>query len=110
MVPVILNVLETMSSELDNDDKDFEELFCKAIDIADSIQDVRVKLVSGDADANSVVSSVVLLGFHELFSLFWQEGKDRNKLCALLGLYVLQTMVDISCQSEILFSAVFSCA
>ncbi|CAI9777095.1 unnamed protein product [Fraxinus pennsylvanica] len=68
VVPVILNVLETMSSELYDEDKDFEELFCKAIDIANSIQEVRVKL----------------------------EGKDRNKLRALLGLYVLQTMAFVS--------------
>ncbi|KAL2529855.1 aberrant lateral root formation 4 [Forsythia ovata] len=67
-VPVILSVFGTISSESDDEDTDFEELFCKAIDIANSIQEVRVKL----------------------------EGKDSNKLRALLGLYVLQIMALVS--------------
>ncbi|KAI3470264.1 hypothetical protein Pfo_026927 [Paulownia fortunei] len=63
-VPVILNVLKTMSSKSDDEDTDYEKLFHKATGIAYSIRAICVKL----------------------------EGEDKNKLHALLGLYVLQIM------------------
>ncbi|XP_055820196.1 aberrant root formation protein 4 isoform X2 [Solanum dulcamara] len=65
-VPVILGVLKSMSLETDEEGKDTEDLFHKAIALADSIQAVCKKL------------------------------KDKKKLCALLGMYVLQVMALVS--------------
>ncbi|XP_055820197.1 aberrant root formation protein 4 isoform X3 [Solanum dulcamara] len=67
-VPVILGVLKSMSLETDEEGKDTEDLFHKAIALADSIQAVCKKL----------------------------EQKDKKKLCALLGMYVLQVMALVS--------------
>ncbi|XP_009595911.1 aberrant root formation protein 4 [Nicotiana tomentosiformis] len=64
VIPVILGVLKSVSLEADDEDKDTEELFHKAIVLAESIQAVCKKL----------------------------EQKDKKKLCALLGLFVLQLM------------------
>ncbi|XP_059305246.1 aberrant root formation protein 4 [Lycium ferocissimum] len=61
-IPVILGVLKSVSSEADEEDKDTEELFQKAIAVADSIQAVCKKL----------------------------EQKDQEILCALLGMFVLE--------------------
>lgn len=47
-VPVILNVLKAMTSEIDDEDADVEDLFNKAIGIANSILTICVKLV-GDS-------------------------------------------------------------
>ena len=44
-IPVILSVLKAMNSELDGEDIDSEDLFVRAISIADSIQTVCGKLV-----------------------------------------------------------------
>ncbi|XP_060208807.1 aberrant root formation protein 4 [Lycium barbarum] len=63
-IPVILGALKSVSLEADEEDKDTEELFQKAIAVADSIQAVCKKL----------------------------EQKDQEKLCALLGMFVLQVM------------------
>lgn len=70
-VPVILNVLKAMSSELDEGDTDYEDLLNRSIDVANSIQAVCVKL----------------------------EGKLNERLRAVLGLYVLQIMVDTHYQT-----------
>ncbi|XP_006355169.1 aberrant root formation protein 4 isoform X1 [Solanum tuberosum] len=67
-VPVILGVLKSMSLEADEEGKDTEDLFHKAIALADSIQAV-CKLL---------------------------EQKDKKKLCALLGMFVLQVMALVS--------------
>ncbi|KAL7166012.1 hypothetical protein ACSBR2_036804 [Camellia fascicularis] len=67
-VPVIINVLKAMSSELDEGDTDYEDLLNRSIDIANSIQAVCVKL----------------------------EGKVNERLRAVLGLYVLQIMAFVS--------------
>lgn len=45
MIPVILGVLKSVSLEADDEDKDTEELFHKAIVLAESIQAVCKKLV-----------------------------------------------------------------
>ncbi|KAK6161536.1 hypothetical protein DH2020_004917 [Rehmannia glutinosa] len=68
-VPVILNVLKIICSKSEYEDTDYVKLFCKAAGIAYSIRAICVKL----------------------------EGGDKKKLDALLGLYVLQIMVDNSC-------------
>ncbi|KAF8393088.1 hypothetical protein HHK36_021329 [Tetracentron sinense] len=66
-VPVILNVLKAVSSESDDGDKgSVTDLIGRAINIATSIQSVIQKL----------------------------EGNKNEELCALLGLFVLQIMVD----------------
>ncbi|XP_044464381.1 aberrant root formation protein 4 isoform X2 [Mangifera indica] len=65
-VPVILKVLNSVSSE--SDDENTEPLFDRAIGIADSIRAVCSKL----------------------------DGAAKEMLCALLGLYVLQIMVHVS--------------
>ncbi|XP_015062332.1 aberrant root formation protein 4 [Solanum pennellii] len=67
-VPVILGVLKSMSLEADEEDKDTEDIFHKAIAIADSIQAVCEGL----------------------------EQNDKRKLCALLGMFVLQVMALVS--------------
>ncbi|XP_031279613.1 aberrant root formation protein 4 isoform X1 [Pistacia vera] len=69
-VPVILKVLMNVSSE--SDDENTEPLFDRAIGIADSIHAVCAKL----------------------------DGGAKEKLCALLGLYVLQIMVLVSISME----------
>ncbi|KAG8369339.1 hypothetical protein BUALT_Bualt14G0001100 [Buddleja alternifolia] len=73
-VPVILNALETISSKSDDEDPEYEKLFHKAIGVANSIREVCLKL----------------------------GAKDSEKLRALLSLYVLQIMVENSCESDIL--------
>lgn len=45
VIPVILGVLKSVSLEADVEDKDTEELFHKAIGLAESIQAVCKKLV-----------------------------------------------------------------
>lgn len=45
VIPVILGVLKSVSLEADDEDKDTEELFHKAIVLAESIQAVCKKLV-----------------------------------------------------------------
>ncbi|RVW53824.1 Aberrant root formation protein 4 [Vitis vinifera] len=67
-VPVILSVLKAMTSELDDEDTNSEDLFARATSIANSIQTVCGKLA----------------------------GRLNEKLRALLGLFVLQIMVDTS--------------
>ncbi|KAI7987755.1 Aberrant root formation protein 4 [Camellia lanceoleosa] len=67
-VPVIINVLKAMSSELDEGDTDYEDLLNRSIDVANSIQAVCVKL----------------------------DGKLNERLRAVLGLYVLQIMAFVS--------------
>lgn len=67
-VPVILGVLKSMSLETDEEGIDTEDLFHKAIVLADSIQVVCKKL----------------------------GQKDEEKLCALLGMFVLQVMALVS--------------
>lgn len=44
-VPVIVNVLKAVSSELDDGDTDYEDLLTRSIDIAKSVQAVCLKLV-----------------------------------------------------------------
>ncbi|KAL3835128.1 hypothetical protein ACJIZ3_009864 [Penstemon smallii] len=68
VVPVVLNVLSIISFKSDDEDEDYEKLFHKAIDLANSIKAVHAKL----------------------------EGKDNHKLRALLGLYILQIMALVS--------------
>ncbi|KAK9279233.1 hypothetical protein L1049_012911 [Liquidambar formosana] len=63
-VPVILNVLKAVSSESEDEDSDSEDLFDRAIGIANSIKAVCIKL----------------------------EGRVNKSLRALLGLFVLQIM------------------
>ncbi|KAJ9702662.1 hypothetical protein PVL29_004411 [Vitis rotundifolia] len=70
-VPVILSVLKAMTSELDDEDTDSEDLFVRAISIANSIQTVCGKLA----------------------------GRLNEKLRALLGLFVLQIM-SLLCMRE----------
>lgn len=70
-VPVILSVLKAMASELDDEDTNSEDLFVRAISIANSIQTVCGKLV----------------------------GRLNEKLRALLGLFVLQIM-SLLCMRE----------
>ncbi|GLT76836.1 hypothetical protein SLA2020_484720 [Shorea laevis] len=60
-IPVIIMALKTMSLESDDDITELENLFETAIGVADSIHSVSVKL----------------------------EGIASEKLCALLGLYIL---------------------
>ncbi|KAJ8533506.1 hypothetical protein K7X08_006830 [Anisodus acutangulus] len=67
-IPVILGVLKSVSLEGDEEDKDTEDIFQKAIAVADSIQAVCKKL----------------------------EQKDKTKLCAILGMFVLQVMALVS--------------
>ncbi|KAL6985213.1 hypothetical protein U1Q18_018591, partial [Sarracenia purpurea var. burkii] len=67
-VPVIINVLKATASESDEGATDYEDLLNISIGIANSIQEVCVKL----------------------------EGKENEKLRALLGLYILQIMVFVS--------------
>lgn len=67
-VPVVINVLKTMSLESDEEDTGYEDLLHRSIDIAKSIQAVSMKL----------------------------EDKVKEKLRALLGLYVLQVMAFVS--------------
>lgn len=45
-VPVVLQVLNSMTLQTDDEDADARDLFSKAIDIADSVQAVCAKLVS----------------------------------------------------------------
>lgn len=63
-VPVILRLLKVVSLELSDEDMDLEVLFKKVICIVDSIKDVCDKL----------------------------EGQNKNRLRALLGLFVFQIM------------------
>ncbi|CAL5440081.1 unnamed protein product [Camellia sinensis] len=65
-VPVIINVLKAMSSELDEGDTDYEDLLNRSIDVANSIQAVCVKLVCDTIDKI--------------------EGKLNERLRAVLGL------------------------
>ncbi|KAG2691420.1 hypothetical protein I3760_08G008100 [Carya illinoinensis] len=67
-VPVIVNVLKVVTSETDDGDTEIEGLFDRAVGIANSIHTVCTKL----------------------------EGKSNEKLCALLGLYVLESMALVS--------------
>ncbi|KAG6643752.1 hypothetical protein I3843_08G008500 [Carya illinoinensis] len=67
-VPVIVNVLKFVTSETDDGDTEIEGLFDRAVGIANSIHTVCTKL----------------------------EGKSNEKLCALLGLYVLEIMALVS--------------
>lgn len=67
-VPVILGVLKSVSLGAYEEDKGTEDLFHKAIALADSIQAACRKL----------------------------EQKDKKKLCALLGMFVLQVMALVS--------------
>ncbi|KAG5562909.1 hypothetical protein RHGRI_005596 [Rhododendron griersonianum] len=67
-VPVIVNVLKAVSSELDDGDTDYEDLLTRSIDIAKSVQAVCLKL----------------------------EDEGKEKLQALLGLYVLEIMAFVS--------------
>ncbi|KAE9450348.1 hypothetical protein C3L33_17753, partial [Rhododendron williamsianum] len=62
-VPVIVNVLKAVSSELDDGDTDYEDLLTRSIDIAKSVQ---------------------------------AEDEGKEKLQALLGLYVLEIMAFVS--------------
>ncbi|XP_027182682.1 aberrant root formation protein 4 isoform X2 [Coffea eugenioides] len=61
-VPVILNALKAIVLDSDDEDADLGDIFHKANCIADSMKAVCLEL----------------------------EGKDNEKLCALLGLFVLQ--------------------
>ncbi|THG23518.1 hypothetical protein TEA_004597 [Camellia sinensis var. sinensis] len=47
-VPVIINVLKAMSSELDEGDTDYEDLLNRSIDVANSIQAAFVSIGIGD--------------------------------------------------------------
>ncbi|CAN4115634.1 unnamed protein product [Withania somnifera] len=67
-VPVILGVLKSASLEADEEGKDTVDLFHKAIALANSMQAVCNKL----------------------------EQKDNEKLCALMGMFVLQVMALVS--------------
>ncbi|KAF5461372.1 hypothetical protein F2P56_017477 [Juglans regia] len=67
-VPVIVNVLKVVTSETDDGDTEIEGLFDRAVGIASSIHTVCSKL----------------------------EGRSNEKLCALLGLYVLEIMALVS--------------
>ncbi|KAK6912547.1 YAP-binding/ALF4/Glomulin [Dillenia turbinata] len=68
VVPVVVNVLKAVSSESDNEDTDFVNLFSRTISIATNIQTVCKKL----------------------------DGRVNDKLRALLGLLVLQIMAFVS--------------
>ncbi|XP_031402083.1 aberrant root formation protein 4 isoform X2 [Punica granatum] len=67
-IPVILQALKQASLELDDEVENLENLFGRAIDIADSIRTIHQKL----------------------------EDVSRVKLRALLGLYILQIMAFVS--------------
>lgn len=67
-VPIIVKVLKVVSWESDDEETEVESLFDRAVDIANSIHGVCTKL----------------------------EGRSKEKLCALLGLYVLQSMALVS--------------
>lgn len=67
-VPVILSALKMMSIELDDEDADPQDLYHTAVRVADSIKVICMKL----------------------------ENAEKDKLHALLGLYVLEIMALIS--------------
>ncbi|XP_041022694.1 aberrant root formation protein 4 isoform X3 [Juglans microcarpa x Juglans regia] len=67
-VPVIVNVLKVVTSETDDGDTEIEGLFDRVVGIASSIHTVCSKL----------------------------EGRSNEKLCALLGLFVLEIMALVS--------------
>ncbi|KAH7841425.1 hypothetical protein Vadar_029718 [Vaccinium darrowii] len=67
-VPVIINVLKAISSESDDGDTDYEEMLNRSIDIAKAVQEICLKL----------------------------EDEVKEKLRALLGLYVLEIMAFVS--------------
>ncbi|KAI9191751.1 hypothetical protein LWI28_012963 [Acer negundo] len=75
VVPVVVKVLKTVSSESDDEDTELQDLFDRAIGIADSIRGLCDKL----------------------------EGTTNEKLCALLGLYILQitALVSVSMECEV---------
>ncbi|KAF5936274.1 hypothetical protein HYC85_027403 [Camellia sinensis] len=59
-VPVIINVLKAMSSELDEGDTDYEDLLNRSIDVANSIQAVCVKL---EGKLNERLRAVLVIFF-----------------------------------------------
>ncbi|KAE8056316.1 hypothetical protein FH972_013099 [Carpinus fangiana] len=67
-VPIIVKVLKVVSWESNDEETEVESLFDRAVSIANSIHGVSTKL----------------------------EGRSKEKLCALLGLYVLQSMALVS--------------
>ncbi|XP_059461352.1 aberrant root formation protein 4 isoform X2 [Corylus avellana] len=67
-VPIIVKVLKVVSWESNDEETEVESLFDTAVGIANSINGVSTKL----------------------------EGRSKEKLCALLGLYVLQSMALVS--------------
>ncbi|KAK6237022.1 hypothetical protein SCA6_012359 [Theobroma cacao] len=71
-VPVVVKVVNTISSESDYEDSELETLFDRAVDIGHSIQVVSTKLEAG----------------------------VNEKLQALLGLYVLQILALVSVSSR----------
>lgn len=64
-IPVILNVLKVISSESDDGDADSEDLFNRAICIANSIQAVCEKLVG---DTHKYCPLMLLLYLPEIFN------------------------------------------
>ncbi|XP_030479121.2 aberrant root formation protein 4-like [Cannabis sativa] len=70
-IPIVVKVLMAVSSEFDNDCTELKDLYDGALSIANSVHSVCIK----------------------------QEGSVNEKIRALLGLYVLQIMVDIAASS-----------
>ncbi|KAL5853158.1 hypothetical protein ACOSQ3_008276 [Xanthoceras sorbifolium] len=72
VVPIVVKVLKTVSSESDDEDTELQDLFDRAIGIADSIHEVCDKM----------------------------EGTTNEKLRALLGLYIMQITALVSVSLE----------
>lgn len=102
-VPVIVNVLKFVTSETDDGDTEIEGLFDRAVGIANSIHTVCTKLVCDifiyyiSCFVELFLATLYKFSIRVLtFCAVQQEGKSNEKLCALLGLYVLEIMVGIS--------------
>ncbi|KAG2691419.1 hypothetical protein I3760_08G008100 [Carya illinoinensis] len=102
-VPVIVNVLKVVTSETDDGDTEIEGLFDRAVGIANSIHTVCTKLVCDifiyyiSRFVELFLATLYKFSIRVLtFCAVQQEGKSNEKLCALLGLYVLESMALVS--------------
>ncbi|XP_031402084.1 aberrant root formation protein 4 isoform X3 [Punica granatum] len=99
-IPVILQALKQASLELDDEVENLENLFGRAIDIADSIRTIHQKLVC--ITFMHLTAPVILQNYSTchvdpiLMCSSQQEDVSRVKLRALLGLYILQIMAFVS--------------
>lgn len=92
-VPVVLNVLKAITSESDDEQENIEDLFSRAICIANSIQAVSSKLVS-DRENLSIFYEVILVflldpyscsSFFTLQSRMPDWGKNSTRCWASLS-------------------------